>query len=77
MDSNIVERPAIPVHARDKDTNEILCGKPGLSLDRWSGTAEEITCPDCNAKIPRFTAEEMDAGIDAALLALMQSKRDA
>jgi hypothetical protein len=67
-----MERPAV-IHARYEGTNENLRGKSGPSLERWTETAEEITCPDCNEKIHRFTAEELNAGIDAALRQLKRS----
>jgi hypothetical protein len=56
------------IHARYKGTtNETLCGKTGLSLDAWSETGEEITCQACQAEIPRFTLEELNAAVDPAL----------
>jgi hypothetical protein len=56
------------IHARYKgSTNETLCGKLGPSLEYWSDTAEEVTCPDCQAKTPTFTREELNAAIDPAL----------
>lgn len=55
------------IHARYKGTNEKLCGKMGPSIERWSETAEEITCPDCKAKIHQYTLGELDAAIDPAL----------
>jgi hypothetical protein len=65
-------------HARHRDTTnlpgvpfkpgETLCGKKtGRSLDGWSRTAEEITCPDCNAKIPRYTLDELNAAVGPVL----------
>ena len=55
-------------HARYRGTtNETLCGKIGPSLEGWSETAEEITCPDCSAKIHRFTREELNVAFDSAL----------
>lgn len=62
------------IHARYKNiANETLCGKTGVSLDGWSGeTAGEITCPDCEAKIHRFTPEELSAAVDPALRQLEQ-----
>lgn len=58
----------VTIHARYKDTsNETLCGKMAPSLDVWSETADEITCPDCKAKIPSFTVEELNAAFDPAL----------
>jgi hypothetical protein len=65
--------PQTVIHARYEGTN--LCGQPGPSLERWSETAVEITCPDCNAKIPRFTAGGLNAAIDPALRQLRRSKR--
>lgn len=70
-------------HARHEDTTnlprlpfkpgETLCGeKIGRSLNGWSRTAEEITCPDCKAKIPRYTREDLSAAIDPVLHALQQ-----
>jgi len=64
------------IHARYERTNENLCGKAGPSLERWTETAEEITRPDCNAKIHRFTADELNAGIDAALRQLKRSEQN-
>ncbi len=61
------------VHARYKGTlDEALCGKEGLSLDDWSETAEEITCPDCHASIPRITPEAFIASLGPALRQLEQ-----
>lgn len=60
--------PTAIVHARHKDTHKLLCGANiGLSLDRWSADAEEITCPNCRAKIRCFTREELEAAFDKAL----------
>jgi hypothetical protein len=66
-----------PIHARYAGTHENLCGKMGLSLERWSETAEEITCPDCQSKIPTFTSEELNAGIAPALRQLARELRGA
>jgi hypothetical protein len=67
------------VHARNRDTKELLCGKkivPATDFitERWdSNGAKEITCSECHANIHRFTAEELEAGIDEALEHLLAS----
>lgn len=68
------------VHARNRDTKELLCGRKTVpatdsSLEQWDSAAKEITCPECHANIPRFTAQELDAGLEAALDELIKEHR--
>jgi len=65
--------PQAVIHARHEGAN--LCGQPGPSLEGWSGTVVEITCPDCNARILTFTADGLNAGIDPALRQPRRSER--
>ena len=53
-----------------KDSAETLCGKAGISV--WTENVEEITCPDCQNKIPSFTAKEAEAAFIPALVKLVE-----
>jgi hypothetical protein len=68
------------VHARNRDTKELLCGRKlvpetDLSLEQWDSVAKEITCPECHANIPRFTAEEYEAALPDVLDELIKERR--
>lgn len=38
-----------------------------MAVDRWTEAADEITCLECKEKIPRFTADELNAAIEPVL----------
>ena len=68
------------VHARYQDTKELLCGREtvpeaDLSLEQWGPEAKEITCTECHANIPRFTAEDYEAALPEVLGELIKERR--
>jgi hypothetical protein len=56
----------VSLHAL-RSPDETYCGRPGLAVDHWTETADEITCRECKERIPKFTADELNAAIDPAL----------
>jgi hypothetical protein len=68
------------VHARNRDTKELLCGREivpetDLSLEQWDSRRQGITCPECHANIPRFTGEEYDEALPEVLGELIEERR--